>query len=239
MLAIFGLDAASIEVVERLLAEGRMPALAELRRRGRWQRLSETTDLFEAGMFPTLYGGTEIADHGLYYPMAWSPQKQAIRYMDSFERPELAWERLDRVGARSLVIDPYQLWRMRPSGNGVWFSGWQYTHKIIPTYHEPASLYRRAVRRYGRPPLLADIAGPRTASTLMEMLGVLAPSPKRAADLVTDLLATESFDVAWVNLAGDPSRRPPPLGPLAAARPDRRRGSRPTRARIDRRLRGQ
>jgi choline dehydrogenase-like flavoprotein len=36
---LIGLDAAEIDVVDRLVAAGRMPNLARLRQRGRWGRL--------------------------------------------------------------------------------------------------------------------------------------------------------------------------------------------------------
>ena len=72
MLAVFQFDAASIELIDRLIAEGRLPALAELRRRGRWERLAAETDLFEASIYPTIFSGIEVADHGLYYPFGWS-----------------------------------------------------------------------------------------------------------------------------------------------------------------------
>ena len=201
MLAIFQVDAASIEMVERMLAEGRMPVLAELRKRGRWERLGSPTDLFETAAYPTLYSGIDVADHGLYYPLAWSPRDQRVRYMEAFQTPELTWERLSRAGARSLVIDPYQAWETSPV-DGVCISGWQYRHRIIPRWSQPASVYRRAVRRHGRPPLLADVAGTRSAPELLGMLRALAASPKRGADLACDLLGEERFDLAWVSLIG-------------------------------------
>ena len=39
MLALLQFDSVSLPVLERLLAEGRLPVLADLRARGRWQPL--------------------------------------------------------------------------------------------------------------------------------------------------------------------------------------------------------
>ena len=199
MLAVFQFDAASIELIDRLIAEGRLPALAELRRRGRWERLAAETDLFEASIYPTIFSGIEVADHGLYYPFGWSAEEQRLRYMSSFGTPELVWERLDTAGARSLVIDPYQIWKDGME-HGVSFSGWGFQHRVIPSWGNPRSEWWRAVRKFGRPRLLVDVAGRRSQRDLLRMLDLFLEAPGRVAGLFTDLLARESFDLAWVSL---------------------------------------
>ena len=199
MLAFIQLDSTSPELIERLIGEGRMPVLSELRRRGSWRRLEGSTDLFEAGVYPAIHSGVETADHGLYYPLIWSPEGQRLRYMDRFSTPELVWERLSAAGARCLVIDPYQLWE-GPIASGVSFSGWQFRHRIIPSWSQPGREWLRAVRRFGRPPLLVDVAGSRSPAELTRMRNVFVAGPGRVADLFTDLLGRHSFDFAWVSL---------------------------------------
>jgi predicted AlkP superfamily phosphohydrolase/phosphomutase len=199
VLALLQLDSTSPELIERLIGEGRMPVLDELRKRGGWRSLDAQTDLFEAGVYPTIHSGLETADHGLYYPLMWSPEDQRLRYMDRFGTPELVWQRLSNAGARCLVIDPYQLWD-GPIASGISFSGWQFRHRIIPGWAHPHREWVRSVRRFGRPPLLVDVAGGRSARDLLRMYEIFVAGPGRVADLFEDLLDRESFDFAWVSL---------------------------------------
>ena len=198
MLAFLQLDACGDELLERLLAEGRMPVLEELRRRGRWLALDNSNDLmFEAGVYPSLYTGVETADHGLYYPIMWDQEAMRLRYMDRFRRPDAVWDRLADAGARSLVIDPYQLWAPERT-LGASFSSWQYRHKIIPGWSQPPAERRRARRLHGEPPTLVDVAGARGLPEMLAMREVLIGAPARLQSLALDLLSRESFDFAWL-----------------------------------------
>jgi predicted AlkP superfamily phosphohydrolase/phosphomutase len=198
MLAFVQFDAASIEVLERMLAQDRLPVLAALKARGRWSRLGSATDLFEAGNYPTLYSGLEVADHGLSYQLIWFPEKQRLGYMDRFETPELVWERLARAGARSLVIDPYQVWRTEIGGIGI--TGWQFQHRINPSWSVPRTARLWATHRLGRAPLMVDVAGPRPPSLMLRIHQVLRAGPGRAADLATMVLDREQIDFLWVTM---------------------------------------
>jgi predicted AlkP superfamily phosphohydrolase/phosphomutase len=197
MLAFLQFDAVSQPTIERMLLEGRLPALQALKDRGRWLPLEAQTDFFEAAVYATLYSGTEVGDHGLYYGFVWSAADQRVHYLDFDGVPETIWERLGRAGRRSLVIDPYVPWRA--IGRGISLSGWQLTHKIIPRWSSPPSAYREFARRFGRTPLLQDISGYREKSNLLAMRKILLAGPDRAAALVVDALGREAFDFIWVS----------------------------------------
>lgn len=201
MLVLLQFDAACLPIVERMLETGRLPWLASLRARGRWSALEADTDLFEAGTYPTLYTGTALSEHGLYYPFVWSAAEQRLRYMDAFPKPETVWERLGRAGRRSLIIDPYQLW-VTPETPGFSVSGWQFRHNIIPRWATPRKTYRQLVRDFGSPPALNDVAGRRTVSDLLEMRRELLACPDRAASAAVDLIEREPFDFVWVTFIG-------------------------------------
>jgi hypothetical protein len=71
VICVLQFDAASVAVLDRMLAEGRLPALAGLAERGPRTELATPADHFAAGAFHTLYSGIELADHGLFYPFQW------------------------------------------------------------------------------------------------------------------------------------------------------------------------
>ena len=108
MICVLQFDAASVAVVDRMLGEGRLPALAGLISRGRRTPLATPASHFAAGAFHTLYSGVEIGDHGLFYPFQWDASSQRARYMTAFPAPPAIWERLARAGQRTLAIDPVQ-----------------------------------------------------------------------------------------------------------------------------------
>src|SRR4051812_25461404 len=135
-----------------MIGEGRLPTLARLREAGRSYELDPgTTPLFPSAAYPTLYTGTEIAEHGIYSAFPWSPAAQRVRWMNRLPLPRNVWERLAQ-GRRSLVVDPYDNWP--PSrGEGLFVCGWQYRNRVnaLERWSVPEDAHRRLSRRFGKP----------------------------------------------------------------------------------------
>jgi len=150
MLALLQFDSADLAVVERMLADGRLRTLAELRGRGRWHRLESPGTILAAATYPTLYSGLEVGEHGVYYPFQWSAREQRVRPVSAFEMPEAAWERLARAGRRSLVVDPYEA-RLPRVPAGVVVSGWQFENRVVlGGWSDPPTARSELARRFGR-----------------------------------------------------------------------------------------
>jgi predicted AlkP superfamily phosphohydrolase/phosphomutase len=199
MLAVLQFDAVSVPLVERLLAEGRLPALADLRARGRWLDLQTPATHFPAGTYASLYSGLGIPDHGMYYAFQWSPQEQRLRWRGSFPQPLTVWERLASAGKRVLVVDPYECEPPRAS-NGVVLAGWQLVNVMsLPRWSEPASAQRQLARIFGRPPQINEVFGQATVSSLLALRRRLLAATDRVADVAVHLLQRDRFDLAWVN----------------------------------------
>ncbi len=94
MIAVLQFDAASARLLERLEAEGRLPNLAELKRRGSRVELETPAEHFPASAYQDLYRGVEVGDHGLFYPFQWGAGDQRIRLAASFDAPPPIWDRL-------------------------------------------------------------------------------------------------------------------------------------------------
>jgi predicted AlkP superfamily phosphohydrolase/phosphomutase len=200
VLAFLGFDTASVPLVERLLDAGRMPALSALRQRGSWSALERPGMQVEAGAYQTLYSGKHLGEHGLYFPFQWSASEQRLRYIHSFSSPPALWERVAGTGRRSLVVDPYEA-RLPERTAGVHLSGWQFVNRfVLPRWAAPRGLRRRLVRGLGRPPRVEEVFGRPSLSGLRELRRRLLDAPARAASVVTELLASDRFDLLWVNL---------------------------------------
>jgi predicted AlkP superfamily phosphohydrolase/phosphomutase len=200
MLALIGFDTASVPVLERLLDEGRLPALQALRERGEWRTLRRPPMDVEAGAYQTLYSGMPLSEHGLYFPFQWSATDQRLRYIHAFAAPEAVWVRVARAGGRSLVVDPYEA-RIPRVTAGVHLSGWQFANRfVLPRWSSPRPVRRELERRFGRPPLVEEVFGQPSTSGLLDLRRRLLEAPDRAAQAITELLSWERFDLLWINL---------------------------------------
>jgi hypothetical protein len=200
MLAILQFDAASASLLEKLLADARLPSLAALRDRGAWHDLDAPATQFAAGAQYTLYSGVEIADHGLFYPFQWSPDEQRVRYLTAFEAPPPIWERLGREKAtRTLAVDPYESRPPIDAPPGALVCGWQLHDRVVlRKWSSPAPAYDRLERLYGPPQPVDEVFGRHTVPEMLALRRRLLGAPGRVADAAELLLGTEPFDLAWL-----------------------------------------
>ena len=113
-----------------MLAEGRLPALGDLRRRGRWERLDASATILQSSTYPTLCTGVDVLGHGIYSAYPWSAADQRVRFSQTFPKPRTIWERLTERRRRSLIVDPYLAWPPRTMA-GTYLSGWQFEDRMV------------------------------------------------------------------------------------------------------------
>ena len=202
MLVLLQFDAASLEMVEEMSSQGRLPHLQSLRERGTWQSLDCAATFLQSSTYPTLYTGVDVREHGIYSTFPWSPSDQRVKHAHTFTKPRTLWERLTASGKRSLVIDPYISWAPI-SMSGVFLSGFQFEDRMaLRSAFVPRASATTLSRSHGKPPELHDVYGRHDLDSLDEMAARLAEGPHRAATVVTSALSRESFDLVWVNFAG-------------------------------------
>ena len=201
MICVLQFDAASVAVLDRMLAEGRLPVLAGLIERGRRMDLDTPAAHFAAGAFHTLYSGVELAEHGLFYPFQWDASAQRARYMTAFPAPPAIWERLARAGRRTLAIDPYES-RPPRHWDGTYVCGWQFADRVVlPRWSLPEGTGTALARSHGRGPHATEIFGRPTARELLALRAKLVEAPARVAAAAVDLLAREHHDLVWLTFS--------------------------------------
>jgi predicted AlkP superfamily phosphohydrolase/phosphomutase len=201
LICVLQFDAAGVAVLDRLLAEGRLPNLAALAARGRRHELETPAVDFAAGAFHTLYSGCELGDHGIFYPFQWSAGEQRARYATAFDAPPAIWERLAAAGLRTLAIDPYES-RPPASANGVFICGWGFVDRVVlPRWSRPVGAGRAHARRHGRGPEATEVFGRPRPRELLRLREKLIAAPGRIASLAEELLARERFDAAWLTFS--------------------------------------
>ena len=199
MLAILQFDAASVTVLDKLLGEGRLPALATLRERGVWHELDAPATRFAAGAQHTLYSGVELGEHGLFYPFQWSAEDQRVRYMGDLPAPPPVWERIGRTGARTLAVDPYESRPPTDPPPGALVCGWQLHDRVVlQQWSAPGDTHARLERLFGPPQPVDEVFGRHTVAEMLGLRRRLLAAPGRVADAAEHLLADGSFGLAWL-----------------------------------------
>jgi predicted AlkP superfamily phosphohydrolase/phosphomutase len=198
MLVVIQFDATNLALLKRLLAAGRLPNLAGLRKRGQWNALHMPSAFVDSGGLSfTLYSGKPLSEHGLYYAFQWVPAEQRVRFYRDFAPPETIWERLGRAGHRSLVVDPYDSAPAR-AFNGIVLSGWQFTNRVsLPRWGLPQDVLPDLYRRFGKPQPADEVFGTPSAEALLRQREKLLAGTERLADGVLHLLDGSDFDLVW------------------------------------------
>jgi predicted AlkP superfamily phosphohydrolase/phosphomutase len=201
VIAVLQFDAPSQMHLRDLLRENDLPNLAALRSRGTWYDLETPATYFEGAAAYSLYTGSNLGEHGLYYPWLWSAAEQRVRFFDDFFAPEAVWERVGRAGLQSLVIDPYE---MRPPQlmRGIFLSGWQFKNRVVlRTRSIPEGMRRWLERELGRPPVAEEVYGRPAGKELLCLKRSLVAASHRGAELVETMVKRENFDLLWISLS--------------------------------------
>src|SRR5438876_9600973 len=201
MIAVLQFDAVSRIHLEKLLADGQLPALNSLRSRGTWYELETPSTHVEGAGAYSLYTGGHLGDHGLYYPWIWSAGEQRVRFFDDLQSPEAGWERLERAGRRCLIIDPYEMSPPRTM-RGIFLAGWQFKNRVVlRTSSIPNQIHLSLAQEFGDPPVGEEVYGRPAAPELLRLRKSLLAAPRRGADVIEKLVQREQFDLLWISLS--------------------------------------
>ena len=183
MLALIGFDAASPAILEELLSEDRLPHLRALRASGTQLSLETPAANFPAGVYPTVWSGVPLGQHGIHFPFMWSAQEQRVRYHVSFPYPVAMWERLSQHGVRCVVLDAYES-LVPQTIEGLYLRGWQFRNRVVlQRAGAPAGARRRWEARLGRAPRGEEVFGRPDERRLRRLASTLLAAPRRIADL--------------------------------------------------------
>ncbi len=191
---LIGIDAAEIDVLDRLVAEGRLPNLAKLREQGRCGRLQTTPPHFLSLVWSTFFCSSRLGEQGWYFNKIWNPDRQCLQYLDPAWLPvEPFWLSLDRSYRIAIMDLPYVA--SLPTGpNITLLNGWQ-CHDDFGRRGSPPGLWAQLTERHGKPYMAAEVFGPQTAGTLLDQRREVLNSNRQFADICCDMLTRERFDL--------------------------------------------
>jgi predicted AlkP superfamily phosphohydrolase/phosphomutase len=193
-IVLLGFDATEIDLIDRLVEEGRMPNLAALRLRGRWGRIQTQPPNFLSLVWSTFYTSMRLGQHGWYFNKLWNCDRQQIEYVTSQWLPMRPfWESLDDRYRVCLLDIPFAA--IEPKGaNQVMLNGWQ-CHDDFGRKQSPRGEWDRIRRSHGHPRMTPEVFGPQTASTLLEMRREVLETNRQFADITCSYLGRERWDL--------------------------------------------
>lgn len=191
---LIGLDATEIDVVDRLVAAGRMPNLAKLRQEGRWGRLQTEPPHFLSLVWSTFFCSARLGEQGWYFNKIWNPDHQRIEYAHPSWLPlQPFWLSLDPAYRVALVDLPYSA-PLPTRPNMTVLNGWQ-SHDDFGQSAVPEELWAQISERHGKPRMTPEVFGPQDAGTLLEQRQEVLEGNRQFAEICRDLMARERFDL--------------------------------------------
>lgn len=148
---IVGLDGATWDLADRLMAEGRMPTLSRLVQEGARAPLNSTTPPMTLPSWSSMLTGCNPGRHGIFDFVRKTPGEWALEFTNSTHRGVPTWMRVfsDR-GMRAASIAVPTTWPPEPI-DGVIVSGFDgpVSTGIDASFCHPDGLYREIKERFG------------------------------------------------------------------------------------------
>lgn len=197
-----GLDAVEGQEVQRRMADGRMPHLAALARRGRWRAVDPDVPGFCGGIWRSFVNGVPVGEHGWHFSKIWRPELGRLDQAGpDWLRLRPFWERMRAAGLRIGLVDVPHAPDPGPEFDGVYVSGWQ-THDFHPRRTRPASLAAALEANFGRPWLRNESYGPQSPDDLCRLHQQGLASIHQIAAVSEWLLNRHSLDFFMVVVGG-------------------------------------
>jgi predicted AlkP superfamily phosphohydrolase/phosphomutase len=199
-LLVVGLDGATFDLIEPLVAAGRLPVLAELMKRGAWGALRSTLPAATFPAWTSLVTGVNPGRHGLLDFTTREPGSYAIRFVNgSYRRTPALWTRLCAAGGRVAVVTVPATYPPEPV-NGVMVSGFDspLATEVDGRFVHPRAFHAEIRRLVGRLPF-ADFQETSIGPGWHEAaLARLLEGVAKRTTVVEHLLRQEHFDAVMV-----------------------------------------
>jgi predicted AlkP superfamily phosphohydrolase/phosphomutase len=108
-LVVYALDAADLDLLERWMAEGRLPHIAELWTNSARRRLGGPGYWDEIGTWITAYSGVPATRHGYYSARRLKPGTYSLEVVPlTAARARPCWESVQNPNFRALILEPIE-----------------------------------------------------------------------------------------------------------------------------------
>jgi predicted AlkP superfamily phosphohydrolase/phosphomutase len=101
---VIGLDGATWDIIDPLIAQGKLPVFKKLKENGAWSRLRTFEPTLSAVVWTSIATGKSMLKHGIVDWVFVNKEKIQVPYSSSEKRVPSIWEMLDEKGKRSVVL---------------------------------------------------------------------------------------------------------------------------------------
>ena len=196
---IVGLDAATPALVEKWVAEDRLPNIASFVSQGAWGSLESVPNRHSGPAWSTMVTGLNPGKHGIYWFTEDKPESYEYRFVNgSFRQGKAFWRILSEEGQRVGVVNVPVSYPAEPV-NGVFVAGLDSPGTDDPRFTHPPELRSEVVQvaggEYYIHPALARFM---IADQVDEGLDRLHRSIDKRAAVAEHLMTTRPWDAFMV-----------------------------------------
>jgi predicted AlkP superfamily phosphohydrolase/phosphomutase len=190
-----GLDAAPLQLIERWIAQGRLPVLARLFAEGARAPLATLETYVAEQTWPSFITSVTAQRTGWWSPVGYDPETYRVREVGAYDcREHPPFYALSR-DLRVIVFDLPQS-PLVAGLPGVQIRGWGVHAQMTPSGSDPADRFAELVSRHGEHPMNGrDHAEPWDSASLRWLRGALLGGMRRRVAIGRELLKRERFDL--------------------------------------------
>lgn len=195
---MIGLDAAEITLIQQWTADGLLPNLAALHRRGVLMELQSTAHWLVGAPWPSFYASCTPERFGMYHYLVWRPEKMTGERPNPAWMPlEPFWRQLPASGRRVIAVD-VPLCYAPQTYDGIEVSGWA-THELLQKPgSSPSALLEEVRREFGNAPFDEETAHELTAAECIAVRDQCVETARRVGELGRSLMRRHQWDLALV-----------------------------------------
>ena len=200
-LLMIGLDAAELTLIQPLMAEGLLPNLAALQKRGVETQLRSSARWLVGAPWPSFYSSNSAEQFGMYHYLVWRPELMTAERPDPEWLPlEPFWRRLPEQGRKVIAID-VPLCYAPDAYDGVEISGWANHELLQQPSSSPPGLLDQVRREFGRAPFDEEGAHRLTIAEFMKVRDQCVETAQRVGELGRSLMHRHPWDLALICLS--------------------------------------
>jgi predicted AlkP superfamily phosphohydrolase/phosphomutase len=190
-----GLDAAPLPLIQRWIAQGRLPAMARLFEQGARAPLATVETYVAELTWPSFITGVTAARTGWWSPVEYDPGRYRVSEASAYDCREFPPFYARSQGLRAVVFDLPQS-PLVAGLPGVQIRGWGVHAQMTPSGSQPDGLLAELEARHGVHPMEGrDHAEPWDCASLSRLRGTLLEGVRRRVRIGCELLARERFDL--------------------------------------------
>jgi predicted AlkP superfamily phosphohydrolase/phosphomutase len=194
---VIGLDSAEATLLERWIAEGKLPAMAALQEQGSTYGLDNSWDSLPTAVWPELTRGRRPGDGAVYFPPRQLRTGEAAprRVPPEEVDPACFWTIASDAGKRVAAID--LPWTVPPANlNGIFVTEWATHDRWFGTASYPGTLVGELRGRHGDYPVhLCDDDYGASVAERERLAADLLLAVEHQTGVLLDLLGQEDWDL--------------------------------------------